>query len=262
MSEDQSESPEQEIRKLSRRSFTWGAVATVSTVGALKWVSSQPSILQYEGSNGIPDPLRRVLDMNGQLAESLASDKNLAESYPPSAVGELKVNELIGMDEDLDTTDYRVRVEGWGNAKDYSLADIMGLTKTVVVSKFKCIEGWSTIVQFAGCRFSDFMALVNPSQTSWGESSLPNLPKYAFLATPSRAYYVGLDMKALLHPQTLIAWELNGRLLTEQHGAPLRLFIPTKYGIKNIKRLGYVRFQNDRPTDYWYERGYDWYAGH
>jgi len=46
------------------------------------------------------------------------------------------------------------------------------------------------------------------------------------------------------------------------HGAPLRLVIPVKYGIKSIKQIGSIRFTNRRPPDYWAERGYDWYAGH
>ena len=50
--------------------------------------------------------------------------------------------------------------------------------------------------------------------------------------------------------------------LTPEHGAPLRLAIPLKYGIKNIKRIGTIRFTDARPADYWAERGYDWYAGH
>jgi DMSO/TMAO reductase YedYZ molybdopterin-dependent catalytic subunit len=55
---------------------------------------------------------------------------------------------------------------------------------------------------------------------------------------------------------------MNGRPLTPEHGAPLRLVVTVKYGIKNIKRVSTIRFLNERPPDYWAERGYDWYAGH
>jgi DMSO/TMAO reductase YedYZ molybdopterin-dependent catalytic subunit len=75
-------------------------------------------------------------------------------------------------------------------------------------------------------------------------------------------YYVGLDIESALHPQTLLCYEMNGLPLTLAHGAPLRLFTPVKYGIKSIKRIGTIRFTNQRPRDYWAERGYDWYAGH
>jgi DMSO/TMAO reductase YedYZ molybdopterin-dependent catalytic subunit len=64
-----------------------------------------------------------------------------------------------------------------------------------------------------------------------------------------------------MHPQTLLAWEHNGKPLELNHGAPLRLAIPVKYGIKNIKRIGSIQYTNTRPGDYWYEEGYDWFAG-
>ncbi len=49
--------------------------------------------------------------------------------------------------------------------------------------------------------------------------------------------------------------------LATDHGAPLRLLIPTKYGIKNLKRVGTIYFTDERPRDYWAEQGYDWFAG-
>jgi DMSO/TMAO reductase YedYZ molybdopterin-dependent catalytic subunit len=64
-----------------------------------------------------------------------------------------------------------------------------------------------------------------------------------------------------MHPQTLLAYEQNGKPLTDEHGSPLRLVIPVKYGIKNIKRVGRIEYTNDRPADYWAEEGYDWFAG-
>ncbi len=89
-----------------------------------------------------------------------------------------------------------------------------------------------------------------------------SLLDYAAIETPDGEYYVGLDMASALNPQTLLCYEMNGQPLTPQHGAPLRLVIPLKYGIKNLKRIGTIRFTDVRPADYWAERGYDWYAGH
>ncbi len=44
------------------------------------------------------------------------------------------------------------------------------------------------------------------------------------------------------------------------NGAPLRLVIPVKYGIKNLKRIGSITYTDERPDNYWAERGYDYYA--
>ena len=54
---------------------------------------------------------------------------------------------------------------------------------------------------------------------------------------------------------------MNGAPLTSAHGAPLRLVIPVKYGVKNIKRIGNITYSDQRLEDYWANEGYDWYAG-
>src|SRR6516162_3946657 len=54
---------------------------------------------------------------------------------------------------------------------------------------------------------------------------------------------------------------MNWQPLTREHGAPLRLYLAVKYGYKSLKRVGLIRFTDERPRDYWADRGYDWYAG-
>ena len=86
------------------------------------------------------------------------------------------------------------------------------------------------------------------------EHAESDLLRYVKLSTPGGGYYVGLDIQSALHPQTLLCYEMDGAPLTLGHGAPLRLVIPVKYGIKNIKRIGTIRFTDERPADYWAER--------
>jgi DMSO/TMAO reductase YedYZ molybdopterin-dependent catalytic subunit len=69
-------------------------------------------------------------------------------------------------------------------------------------------------------------------------------------------------MPSALHPQTLLCYEMNGNPLPLNQGFPLRLIIPVKYGIEHLKRIGTMSFSNEKPADYWAERGYDYYAGH
>lgn len=85
--------------------------------------------------------------------------------------------------------------------------------------------------------------------------------KFIGMQTPNGEYYVGLDMPSALHPQTMLAYEMNGQSLTMEHGFPLRLIVPVKYGIKNLKCIGLLFFSNTKPRDYWAQRGYDYYAG-
>ena len=146
-----------------------------------------------------------------------------------------------------------------------TLDDIKSLPRVEMTTELKCIEGWSTVVNWAGARFSDFIVRFSPATRNGSQPDLSragDFVRYVSMVTPDGGYYVGMDMPSILHPQTLLAYEMNGEPLTLQHGAPLRLVTPMKYGIKQIKRIGRISFTDERPTDYWGERGYDWYSGH
>jgi DMSO/TMAO reductase YedYZ molybdopterin-dependent catalytic subunit len=170
------------------------------------------------------------------------------------------VNGLIGIDPNIDPVSWRLRVGAAGRAGErrFSLDEIQALPRVEMTTELKCIEGWSVAVQWAGARLAD---LASTTGLAKGERAGGYL-SYASISTPDEAYYVGLDIASALHPQTLLCYEMNGAPLTADHGAPLRLVIPTKYGIKYLKQIGTIRFTDSRPADYWAERGYDWYSGH
>jgi hypothetical protein len=134
--------------------------------------------------------------------------------------------------------------------------DILKLPKRDLVTQFKCIEGWSQIVHWSGVRMADLIAAYPPEKRPDGR-----LPRYVYMETPNGDYYVGYDMRVCLHPQTLLVTEMSGSPLTQYHGAPLRLHAPTKYGYKQIKRIGLIAYTDQQPDDYWTKLGYDWYAG-
>jgi len=136
-----------------------------------------------------------------------------------------------------------------------TIDDIQKLPRHELVTQFKCIEGWSQIVHWAGVRMADFLEAYPPAQIDGRE------PKYVYMETPNGDYFTGYDMEVCRHPQTLLVTEMMGQPLTQFHGAPLRLHMPTKYGYKQIKRIGLISYSNDKPDDYWTKLGYDWYAG-
>jgi DMSO/TMAO reductase YedYZ molybdopterin-dependent catalytic subunit len=245
LSDDESK---RRLRQKTRRDFLIGGVAAVGAIGGYEWMRST------KRDAGLQWPERRVLDFNEKLARAYLSDSHLMPTYSRDEVGWLKPNGDIGLDDDIDNDNWRIKVSNQG-APDLNLLlnDIKALPKAEMITKFCCIEGWSTITSWGGARFSDFTRkYFRPDR---------KLTNFVSLATPGEDYYVGLDMKSAMHPQTLLAYEHNGRPLADEHGAPLRLVIPVKYGIKSIKRVGLIEYTNDRPADYWAEQGYDWFAG-
>jgi hypothetical protein len=136
-----------------------------------------------------------------------------------------------------------------------TMDDVLALPRHELVTQFKCIEGWSQIVHWAGVRMTDFMEAYPPQAIDGAE------PKYIYMETPDGDYYSGYDLAVCRHPQTLLVTEMMGAPLTQYHGAPLRLHMPSKYGYKQIKRIGLIAYTNHKPDDYWTKLGYDWYAG-
>lgn len=237
---------ERELRRLSRRGFlTMGVGAAVGFAG-WKWLRTRPR----EG--GVPWPFRRVLEANERIARAYFSPERLSPEFRPSDITRARVNGSQGLKSAIDLDAWRLKIEGLTPPVSLTLADLRQLPRHTMITELRCIEGWSTIVQWSGVRLADLMEKVPP----------PHIPRYVSLETPDRGYYVGLDIESALHPQTLLALEMNGAPLSLPHGAPLRLAIPVKYGIKSIKRIGTIRYTDIRPADFWGERGYDWYAGH
>jgi DMSO/TMAO reductase YedYZ molybdopterin-dependent catalytic subunit len=235
-----------ELKSRSRRGFlTLGAGAIVG-VAAWEWLRSRPRI------GDVPWPLRRMLETNESLARAYFSKARLSPLFRGSDITRVRVNGRIGLTAPLDLDAWRLRIEGAAAPVSLILDDIKALPRRQMITELRCIEGWSILVQWTGARLADLLAKYPPAHD----------PRYLALETPDRAYYVGLDLESAMHPQTLLAYEINGNPLPLLHGAPLRLAIPVKYGIKNLKRIGTIRYTQIRPADFWADRGYDWYAGH
>jgi DMSO/TMAO reductase YedYZ molybdopterin-dependent catalytic subunit len=248
------------MASMSRRSFALGGVAALAGLGAWSWLRTRAL------EEGIPWPLRRVLQVNECLAEAYFKDTRLAPGFPLAQARMPRVNGGLGLGADFDPGRWKLRLEKPGRQPvALSLADVKALPRVQMVTELKCIEGWSDPVSWTGARLVDLAAklrLATRRDTALDTAAPHELFSYASLETPDGGYFVGLDMKSALHPQTLLCYEMNGVPLTSDHGAPLRLVIPVKYGIKYIKRIGTIRFGDQRPADYWAQRGYDWYAGH
>jgi DMSO/TMAO reductase YedYZ molybdopterin-dependent catalytic subunit len=239
-----------ELARRSRRSFIMLGAGAVAGVAGWEWLNAGAE----EGD--IPPALRRVLGFNERVVRgALYSNRHLVKTFPASEIGKIKVNGDVGIDEAIDPAAWRLQVLPLGAARpsaELTLDDLRKLPRYEETIDFKCVEGWSTVTQFAGARLSDFTAKFAPGSEK---------AECVGMKTPDEEYYVSIDMPGALHPQSLLAWEMNGEPLTDGHGAPLRLVIPVKYGIKNIKRIGRIEYTSTRPADYWAERGYDWYAG-
>lgn len=205
----------------------------------------------------LPTPLRTVSEINHNVGKTLFSAQNLAPLKPAPPVGKKpRVNGLLGLKSEINPETFRVFVESGEKRLELKVAEIEALEATSMSVDFKCIEGWTQVMQYGGVKFTEFMKKFDVGRKPDG-----SLYRYVGLETPDRGYYVSLDIESMQHPQTLLAFEMNGEILRPENGFPLRLIVPHKYGIKSLKRVGRIFFSDMRPPDYWAERGYDWYSG-
>ena len=147
-----------------------------------------------------------------------------------------------------------------------SLAEIKALPARTQITLHSCDEGWSAIGQWTGVQLSHLLqtAELMPDVRYIVFHCLDELER-----TPDRSglYYESLDLFDALHPQTILAYGMNGQSLPVAHGAPLRLRVERQIGYKNAKYV--TRIEAVDRLDhlgrgkggFWEDRGYQWYAG-
>src|ERR1700759_4803514 len=227
-------------QKINRRNFISFGVFPVLGVGAYKgwrWLYNSPvEPPTVTGSTRVP--LRRALNKTEIFFRRLAfSENHLVKTYPKEmAAKHVRVNTSIGAEGKLDPLTWVLQVsKKGGETLKITLDELKTLPKTDIVYDFKCVEGWDQISHWGGVKFSDFIKHYQLEEYT--------KMQYVGMETPDKKYYVGLDMPSAIHPQTILAYEMNAKPLPLNHGAPLRLIIPVKYGIKNLKRVGTISFR-------------------
>ena len=256
------------LRRWTRRDlllFGTGAVAAVAGAGALLPQTTLKRLGIIQGNEAWPKKewlLNRALRIDDDVAEALYSRNRLVPTYTKSQITPLKNNYNGATPNPSYIPEWRLTLDGLASGLSISL-DIRNLLASFQVheqiTRLVCVEGWSAIAWWAGLKFDDLLRAYPPmSQVKWVRlESAVNLGPWR---NPD-PYYVSLDLSTARHSQTLLATHLNGKPLTVEHGAPLRLVAPVKLGLKNIKAITRIIYTKDEPTDYWAKRGYSRYDG-
>jgi DMSO/TMAO reductase YedYZ molybdopterin-dependent catalytic subunit len=245
--------------------FGMGAIAAVAGGGSLLPQTTLKRLGIVHGNKNWPKKewlLNRALRIDDDVAEALYSKNRLAPTYTKSQITPLKNNYNGATPDSSYIPEWRLTVDGLASGLSVSL-NIQNLLASFRVheqiTRLVCVEGWSAIAWWAGLRFDDLLSAYPPMwQAKWARiDSGVNLGPWG---NPD-PYFVSLDLSTARHQQTLLATHLNGKPLTVEHGAPLRLLVPVKLGLKNIKAITRITYMKDEPPDYWAKRGYSRYDG-
>lgn len=245
---------------MKRRLFIAGTMS--STV-----VGCAPIGTALNGSKGF----NRFLNVVEPLNHALIGTRGLAQTYPESAITPDFPVESLPTPSGLEYTNllsthfrsYRLIVDGAVNRPQaFSLARLQTMPEISEITRHDCVDGWSAIAHWSGVRLSDVLKIVQPREDA----------RYVLFYCMDRdernvPYYESLDLSQANHPQALLALRMNDKPVPIDHGAPVRLRVPTQLGYKSAKWIRRVEVVGTFARlyggngGYWEDQGYEWYAG-
>jgi DMSO/TMAO reductase YedYZ molybdopterin-dependent catalytic subunit len=134
--------------------------------------------------------------------------------------------------------------------RELTLDELMALPRTDARLEHHCVEGWSATADWHGVQLSELAKLCGAETVDYVE-----------FKSFDQGYWSSWDRDSALHPQTLIAYGMNGHPLSAAHGAPARLYGAVKLGYKQVKYLTEINFLDHETGGYWENQGYEWYGG-
>lgn len=248
----------------NRRNFIRGAVlaATTTATGLLYRKLNTPG---REANKVAPPELLAkgaYLTPEGEKANEFEDITNYNNFYEFSTDKEAVARRA----KNFVTRPWTVEVGGLVNKpKTFDLDDLLKISPLEDrVYRFRCVEAWSMIIPWLGFPLAALLKQVEPM----GDAQFV---KFVTLVDPERMpnqtrdvlpwpYVEGLRLDEAMHPLTLLASGLYGKMLPPQNGAPLRLVVPWKYGFKSIKSIVQILLVKDQPVNTWNAVGPDEYG--
>lgn len=251
-------------RGMKRRGFlkgTLGAAGLVALAGCdnLTQTSWFPGIL-HNGEK-LTELVQRAITPTRALAKEY-SEAEISAVFPANGHTDPGTQRYADMAQH-DFANWTVTIGGLVETPlAFSLAEIKAMPSRVQITRHDCVEGWSAIGKWTGVPLGDLVRKVHP---------LPNA-KYAVLHCADVddegvAYYESMALADCYHPQTILAYQLNGASLDVPHGAPLRLRFERQLGYKQAKYIERIELVQSLAGigrgkgGYWEDQGYEWYAG-
>lgn len=226
-------------------------------------------------SDGIDGLLRRTEQLSMKAQRLLLSRNQLAPEYTEadlSPVFRANGTQMPDSDEYAQLLEggfaqWRLQVDGLvQRPQSLSLADLRRFPSRTQITRHDCVEGWSAIGKWQGVPLGHVLdaAGLKPGARYAVFHCADELER---TLDGSGRYYESIDLIDAYHPQTMLAYGMNGKDLPVAHGAPLRLRVERQLGYKHAKYLMRIEIVDAYDMlwggkgGYWEDRGYEWYAG-
>ena len=217
-----------------------------------------------EKTNSLTYHAQRLLIRDGGLAPEY-SESEIRQGQRPNGSRDPDTPEYATLKANH-FADYRLTVKGLvEQPRAYSLTELRNMPSRTQITRHDCVEGWSCIAKWTGTPLSKLL----------DEAKLKPAARYLVFHCYDRfddvsgpvSYYESCDLVDARHPQTILAYGLNGEALPVANGAPIRVRIERALGYKQPKYVHTIEAVDSfsgfglGKGGYWEDRGYDWYAG-
>jgi DMSO/TMAO reductase YedYZ molybdopterin-dependent catalytic subunit len=227
-------------RTLTRRKLLLGLAASTMLAGCDNHVAS----IFLDGMGRWNNRAEALLFSEHRLAPEVPASELTPEAAFPSY--------FISASMPFPPENWALKVGGLvARPSIFSLDQIKRMAQTRMRIRHHCVEGWSAVAEWHGVRLLEIAKIVGAIRQA----------QYVEFRSFDSGYYSTWDIESSLHPQTILAYGMNGHPLYPDHGAPLRLYSSVKLGYKCVKYLREINFLPTRTGGYWEDQGYDWFGG-
>ena len=236
------------IGGLYRRDFlAWGGIVSAAFLAACnsRGPKAAEKLLRYaeRKNRGVERALFRHTTMDVVRRNAFAAGNKLPSYY---------VSRTVPVWDESVRGKWKLEVSGLvATPLSLTLEDLQRLPQVSRRVNHYCVEGWTAVETWTGCAFSELAKLARVSPEA----------HYVDFQSFDDDYHESWDLESAMHPQTVVAYGLDGKMLEPAHGAPARLFSPVKLGYKNTKYLTRIVFMPKMNGGYWSDQGYEWYGG-
>ena len=250
-------------RPISRRALLGSLMSAGTLAGCARLDNSRPGTAIMNLTEGFTFEAQRLLLAHRPLVREYTT-ADISAHFPTNGTSNPTDDPYRRLEEN-DFRDWRLKVDGLVERPlALSLTELRALPARTQITMHSCDEGWSAIAQWTGVQLSRLLDQCGPRLDA-------RYVVFHCMDTQSAdktPYYESIDLIDALHPQTILAYDMNGSALPVGNGAPLRLRVELQIGYKNAKYIDRIELVDrlsmiGKGRGGWWE-DFDrapWYAG-
>jgi sulfoxide reductase catalytic subunit YedY len=248
---------------LNRRNFIRGGLVagtTAATALTYRFFNPQPPVEQAAAPT-IENVARNYTPPTDEKLNSFEDITNYNNFYEFSTDKRLVARKA----EKFVTRPWTVDVGGLvQKPRTFGIEELLRFDQEERIYRLRCVEAWSMVIPWTGFPLKTLLDQVEPLGTAkyvaFQTLYDPDQMQSSFSAGIDFPYVEGLRLDEALHPLTILATGLYGKLMPNQNGAPIRLVVPWKYGFKSIKSIVKITLTDSEPPTTWNTYAPDWYG--